>query len=153
MDHIAELPHDATTVPTLRLITDLNSTLNHHCPLCHFFHGADDTHCPHKPHPRPRGVSSRAPSSHASDSSFYSAHTSSSASSGPSIKAKIKPVRRPDSPTLRHKTSPERISLRDLRRQQLVQTKSSDERLRETYEAQILSYLGKEEGFLERIEE
>ena len=148
------------TVPTLRLITDLNSTLNQHCSLCHFFHGANDAHCQHDHHRR-RSTAPRTSPSQNSDDSFYSAQTSASAdstSSTTTIKAKIKPSsRRPDSPTLRHKSSPTKLSLRDLRQQQsqsaAMRRKSSDERLREIYEAQILWYLGGPHVTLDRIEE
>lgn len=145
------------TIPTLRLITDLNSTLHHHCSLCQFFHGINDEHCNHH---RPQRKTPRPPPSQTSDESFYSAQTShsvESTSSQSTVKAQIKPTRRPDSPTLRHKLSPTKMSLRDLRQQQCRQTElrkaSSDERLREMYEAQILSYLGGRCVTLDRVEE
>lgn len=149
--------HDSATVPTLRVITDLNSTLTHHCSFCNFFHGANDEHC--QPRQR-RRLPSRTSSSQQSDGSLHSMHAPVSAdarTSTTSVKAKIKPLRRADSPTLRHKLSPTKTSLRDLQQQQSQQAAmrmvSSDERLREIYEAQILMYLGGSYATLDRVEE
>lgn len=134
-------------IPTLRLITDLDSTLSYHCSLCHFFRGANDEHCRHKQRSR---TQSRQPPSQHSDDSFYSARTSGSADSralATSVKARRKAVHRPESPSpaLRHKPSPTQTSLRDLRQQQsqvaAARRRVSDERLQQLYEAQILAYL------------
>ena len=83
-----------------------------------------------------------------SDRSYYTAYTTNNdvpTEMTPKITAKISAPPIKTWPSLRHKRSPTKISLRELRAkhssQCLVRTKQSDERLQQLYESQILSYL------------
>lgn len=129
----------------LRLLTDLSTMQDHHCSLCLFFHDTDGQ-CKHNNF----SWTQKAPSV-SSDSSFYTACTSGSTRSDASgssidtVKAR-NPVTGPRrNPSLRRKTSPTEMSLRDLRtkhaEQSLKRTKKSEEQLQHVYEAQILAYL------------
>jgi hypothetical protein len=138
-------PSDAVS---LRLITDLNAMLDHHCSLCLYFHDSTTSECSHKA-PDGGGGETARPQSRFSDLSFYSAHTSktsSTASSTKTVKATVSVTAEPKrQPFLRRKTSPTEISLRELRalhqRQSVLRAKQSDERLQQLYEEQILEYL------------
>lgn len=123
---------DKSAPISLRLITDLDETLEHHCSLCLFFHEMPDSPCEHRRNlkiPRP-------PSTTLTDMSVYTAQTS-------EHWTRAKPSKKP--PALRRKISPTEISLRELRakqsRQSLVKAKRSEEKLQQLYESQILAYL------------
>lgn len=147
---------DYSPAVCFRLITEVGEILDHHCSLCTFFHD-DESQCEHVEGEAPN---TSRPKSAFSDSSWYTARTShstssllsdssgSSGSSGSStstIKARVsaQPLRR--KPSLRRKTSPTKVSLRELRaqqsRQSLLRAKQSDERLQRVYESQISAYL------------
>ena len=144
-------------LPTLALITDINTLLDHYCSLCQYFDGEDGKHCEHNTEQKEQGSSS----SMESEPSEYSTSTTSTTKREPAIKipARIKVAPLTRQPALRHKLSPTLVSLRELRWQQQVQAQamvhqvSSDEQLREMYEKQIMAYLGERQGTLDRIEE
>lgn len=121
---------------SLRLITEFNEELDHHCSLCLHFHEFRDTECKHN---------NRRPRSGYSESSFYTAQTSNSSLSSRAIKAKVSTAPIRPRPALRHKLSPTAISLRELRAKHshisLVRARQSDEQLQQLYESQIISYL------------
>ncbi|KAK3073267.1 hypothetical protein LTR53_005317 [Teratosphaeriaceae sp. CCFEE 6253] len=132
----------------VQLDTKPNSSLEHHCSLCHFLY-ASRAACEHLHHLRPD--QRRPTASETSDSSFYTARTSDtfySASSGSSTSTLTRKVstRSPSRrPSLRRKISPTELSLRELRtrqsRQCLIRAKQSEEQLQRVYESQILAYL------------
>ena len=130
---------------SLRLITDLNATVDHHCPLCLFLHDTENGECRHHPYAKEIERSQ----SRFSDYSFYTARTSDSTSNsdGSNSKVRAKVVTTPPKkkPSLKHKTSPTKLSLRELRaqqsRQSLMREQQSNERLQSVYEKQILAYL------------
>ncbi|TKA30362.1 hypothetical protein B0A50_02589 [Salinomyces thailandicus] len=98
------------------------------------------------------------PLSSSSTSSWYTAQASSDSSSGNAPSGpRVSPVSERRSPTLRRKTSPTEISLRQLHEEQAqsesLRARISEERLQRVYEAQILEYLGASSGQHDSIEE
>jgi hypothetical protein len=127
----------------LRLITDMDSTIEHHCSLCLYFHDAQNTQCLHR-----NNATLKASRSPASTSSYYTAETSSSNGEQAvqsAIRAKVWASPAPSRPTLRHRTPTQGVSLRELRarqsQQSILRAKESEEKLQQAYEAQILAYL------------
>lgn len=126
----------------------------HRCSLCHFIDGSGDGNREHK-----RANSSIPRSrSRTTDFSFYTARTTSSSVSNtpPGVIRVTVPASPPQIPALRHKTSPTRTSLRELReeqsRQALLGSKRSEELLQHAYESQILEYLNSPYANLDAIE-
>lgn len=155
----------------LKLIDDLGRMLDHHCSLCLFFHDTQSTCTHHRPGLRRLG---RASSSFSDDCSFYTARTSSSddnsdaeslrlppVPSRSSRRVRMIPLRPTDGDdshrtsslwnvTLRRKTSPTNVSLRELSaqhssssstRRSLLSAQDSEEALQRVYESQIRVYL------------
>lgn len=138
----------------LDLITYLDNTLGHHCPLC-FFLEFDNSECPHK---QTRRDVAHPPSNNSDLWSYNSSIASSRlfTSSKNTIRAKVSVASSDGTqPSLRRKRSPTGTTLRELNSQEslsrpqqfsgsqqnLLRTQQSDERLRKVYESQILTYL------------
>lgn len=129
---------------SLRLITDFNDMIDQRCPLCLFLHDSENGLCRHKGH----GKEIVRSQSRFSDYSFYTAQTTDSgtvARSNDRIRAKVVTPPPKKQPCLRHKVSPNKVSLRELRsqqsRQSLIRTKQSEADLQRAYEQQIMEYL------------
>ena len=129
---------------SLRLITDFNETINQQCTLCLFLHDSENGVCRHKG----QNDETLRPQSRFSDYSFYTAQSTDSCrrqQASHKIRARVMTAPSKKEPTLRHKTSPPNVSLRELRarhsRQSLMREKQSEERLQRLYEDQILEYL------------
>ncbi|KAF2773726.1 hypothetical protein EJ03DRAFT_105372 [Teratosphaeria nubilosa] len=151
---------NAGSLHTLR-----SATLDQHCSICAFFHDAP-SQCKHK-----RSVNRAGTPSTFSESSWYTARTSSSfvssdlskpanATSWNGFSSTIRATAatrtsQPIQPSLRRKTSPTEISLRDLwadqARAHSAKMKLSVERLKQLYESQIMAYLNGDLANLNRM--
>lgn len=140
---------------SLRLTTDKDTTIEHHCPLCLFLH--DSTECDQRHHRHLNKDISR-PTSRLSDASCYSERTTDHFAFFGSTKGlRVKVIATPpkEKPVLRRKMSPTDVSLRELRAKQenqlLIRQQRSEEQLQQVYECQILAYLESplaEKGFV-----
>lgn len=98
----------------------------------------------------------RSPLSPSSGSIHSDGGASSTGSSpAPSIKVRLSRKALPRAPTLRRKVSPTQTSLRDIRASQQLQmqTKQSEEQLRELYERQTMEYLFGDFASLDGLQE
>lgn len=136
-----------TSMPNvqLRLINDMGSANDQYCPLCYYLHNPRTTPCTHALQQHRIADARSLPS----DASFYTDRTNDESAllSPPhAIKARIGVCPQPRRPGLRHKETSRETSLRQLREKQSQESRlrkrESDERLQETYEAQIVAYLG-----------
>ncbi|KAK5124360.1 hypothetical protein LTR85_001577 [Meristemomyces frigidus] len=145
---------------TLRLVTNSDEMLRQHASLRPPSQQADSgwNHIPRAVQQTPRPLSAL------SDSSWYTAQTSdnesslSSRSSVSSIRVQISVPTIRLSPTLKRKTSPTELSLRELRAEQsrrdrMLQAKRSEEQLQRVYESQIQAYLDGQHADLHSIAE
>ena len=130
---------------SLRLTTDNDTTIEHHCPLCLFLH--DSTDCENR-HDRHINKDVSRPTSRLSDASCYSERTTDHfAFFGSTRGLRVRVIATPlkQKPVLRRKMSPTDVSLRELRakqeRQVLIRLQRSEEQLQQVYECQILAYL------------
>lgn len=137
------------------LVEYLDNALGHHCPLC-FFLEFDSTLCPHKE------KSKDAAPRHTLFAKLPS-YATSATSSTPTIRAKVSEGSDQGSPhLLKRKSSPVDATLRQLNSKhsepaiaemhrlggvrlkpsrQTLRAQQSDERLRQAYESQLLTYL------------
>ncbi|EMC95788.1 hypothetical protein BAUCODRAFT_123082 [Baudoinia panamericana UAMH 10762] len=134
-------------------IVRVTTGTQHYCSVCRYFsHPTDVCTCKRR---SISGVmlSRRNPSSIVSESSFYTARTSTSAASTSCSSVTSTPI----TPALRRRRSPVGVSLRDLHslqsRQSSLRAQESEERLQRVYEMQIVSYLNRSTGNLEPVHE
>jgi len=140
---------------TLRLTTDNDTTIEHHCPVCLLLH--DTTDCDNR-HDRHINKDISRPTSRLSDASCYSERTTDHFAffgSTKQLRVRVIATLPKEKPVLRRKISPTDVSLRELRAKQekqiLIRLQRSEEQLQQVYECQILAYLESplaQKGFL-----